>query len=376
MPPLSAVRVASGLARPVFVTAPPGDHDRLFVVEQHSGQVKVLRLASGAVNPTPFLTVPGVATGGEQGLLGLAFHPEFANNGLFYVNFVAADNRVLTGITNVRRYRASAADPDVADPTSATTVLTIEQPFENHNGGWLAFGPRNGLLYIATGDGGSANDPGNRAQNLRELLGKMLRIDVNGNDFPGDAARNYAIPAGNPFRNRADARGEIWAYGLRNPWRNSFDRQTGDLYIGDVGQDAVEEVNFQPASSSGGENYGWRPKEGSKPTPDVGDPIPPGVVDPIHEYSHPEGLSVIGGYVYRGAKIPALQGTYVFGDHFTRIWSFRYDGRTVAEFTDRTAELSRDVGPIRRVSSFGEDAAGEIYIVSLRGDVFRIVPAP
>ncbi len=319
MPALTVTPVVTGLKRPVFVTAPPGDRDRLFLVEQHTGRIKILKLGTGTVNPSPFLEIHGVATAGEQGLLGLAFHPNYAGNGFLYVNFVAPGGAFDSGITHVRRYKVSAANPDVADPTSATTVLTIDQPFENHNGGWLGFGPRDGFLYVATGDGGDANDPDNRAQNLGDLLGKMLRIDVNGDDFPGDATRHYAIPASNPFHNRTNARGEIWAFGLRNPWRNSFDRQTGDFYIADVGQDQVEKVNFQPASSAGGENYGWRPKEGSRRTPGITDPIPPRVTDPIHEYTHAEGRSVIGGYAYRGSQIPGLQGTFFFADHFTKI---------------------------------------------------------
>lgn len=373
--PLSATLVASGLSRPVFATAPPGDRDRLFLVEQHTGKVKVLRLGTGTVAPAPFLEIPGVATGGEQGLLGLAFHPGYAANGLFYVNVVVPGGRFGAGVTHVRRYRASAADPDRAEPASGTTVLTIDQPFANHNGGWLAFSPRDGFLYVATGDGGDRDDPGNRAQDLDELLGKMLRIDIDGDDFPNDPARNYAVPATNPFRARDGARPEIWAYGLRNPWRCSFDRQTGDLYLGDVGQDAVEEVNFQPAASPGGENYGWRPKEGSLPTPGIGDPVPAGVTDPIHEYPHAQGRSVIGGYVYRGSGVPGLGGTYLFADHFTKVWSFRYDGAAVHEFADRTAELGRGGGSAHRVTSFGEDAAGELYVVFMRGDVFRVTGA-
>lgn len=370
--PLSATQVVTGLDRPVFVTAPPGDRRRLFLVEQFTGRIKVIRLDGNAAAPKMFLEIPGIATGGEQGLLGLAFHPDYAHNGLFYVNIVLPGGSFGAGVTHIRRYKVSAADPDAADTASATSILSVDQPFENHNGGWLGFGPRDGFLYAALGDGGLADDPGNRAQNLGELLGKLLRLDVNGDDFPGDPIRNYAIPGTNPFRNRTGARPEVWAYGLRNPWRCSFDRQTGDVYIGDVGQDAVEEVNFQPAASTGGENYGWRPKEGSNPTAGIGDPIPAGVIDPIHEYPHSKGRSVIGGYVYRGSQVAGLTGTYVFADHFTQIWSFRYDGMSVKEFADRTAELGRGSGPAHRVTSFGEDAAGELYLVYLRGDVFRI----
>jgi glucose/arabinose dehydrogenase len=393
--------IASGLKKPVFVTAPPGDTARLFIVEQGGKQrparIKVLNLTTLTVNPVPFLEIDDVVGADdfdtEQGLLGLAFHPDYATNGFFYVNLVAPGGereelkgpdgrptqKINQGVTHVRRYTVSAANPDLADKETATTILTINQPFQNHNGGWLAFGPRDGLLYIATGDGGLSRDPGNRAQNLGSLLGKMLRVDVNGDDFPGDPAKNYAIPPGNPFRNRPGARPEIWAFGLRNPWRNSFDRDTGDLYIGDVGQDNLEEVNFQPASSPGGENYGWRPREGSKPTPRIEppEPKPPGAVDPIHEYpTRPQPHAIVGGYVYRGAAIPDFRGTYLFGDVFTKIWSFRNDGiaKTVAaaEVEDRTDELKR--GTDQKLSSFGEDAAGELYIVYLQGDVLRVTP--
>ena len=257
---VSVERVASGLAHPVFLTTPPGDFDRVFIIEQHTGRIRILDLASGIVQPTPFLTVTGLSGGGERGLLGLAFHPNYANNGFFYVNITVPATRIL-------RYSVSIGDPDVADPASQTSILEIEQPQENHNGGWIGFGP-DGYLYIATGDGGASNDSGTghtpaigNAQDLTSLLGKILRLDVDGDDFPYDANRNYSIPALNPFVGIA-GNDEIWAYGLRNPWRPSFDRLTGDLYIADVGQGACEEINLQLAESSGGENYGWRLREG------------------------------------------------------------------------------------------------------------------
>jgi glucose/arabinose dehydrogenase len=348
----------------------------LFIVEQHTGRIKILNLNTGLVNSTPFLDIDGLATGNEQGLLGLAFHPDYAANGLFYVNFNES-----SGTTNIRRYQVSAGNPDIANPGSGTTVMTYSQPYSNHNGGWLGFGP-DSFLYISSGDGGSGNDPGNRAQDITsQKLGKILRINVNGDDFPGDTNRNYAIPSSNPFVGWTGD-DEIWAYGLRNPWRASFDRLTGDLYIADVGQIQREEINFQPASSTGGENYGWRVMEGTRcnfPS----DPLPcydPSFTAPIHEYMHvgaPDGgHSITGGYVYRG-PIRQLQGTYFFTDYVSdQIWSFRFDGTSKTEFVNRTAELSPDVGSIGSISSFGEDAFGNLYIVDLGGEVFKIVCKP
>lgn len=211
------------------------------------------------------------------------------------------------------------------------------------------------------GDGGSGNDPGNRAQNLNELLGKMLRIDVDGDDFPGAPHRNYAIPTSNPFVGRVGVRPEIWSYGLRNPWRCSFDRQTGDLFISDVGQGEREEIDFHPTGSTGGVNYGWRLKEGTRVT-GLG-PIVPGLVEPIHEYTHDNGeQAIVGGYVYRGAAIPSLQGAYFFADYTGLLWSLRYDGMTIGELTSREGELFPNASPL--IASFGEDGAGELYVVT------------
>ncbi|MCZ6816143.1 MAG: PQQ-dependent sugar dehydrogenase, partial [Planctomycetota bacterium] len=289
--PVTAARIATGLNRPVFVTSPAGDVDRLFVVEQHTGRIRIISLGDGTINGTAFLTVTGLATGNEQGLLGLAFHPDYAANGFLYVNFTAND-----GTTHIRRYTASS-DPNLADPASALTILTYSQPQSNHNGGWLGFGP-DGYLYIATGDGGGGNDndtghtasTGNAQDVMDNLLGKILRLDVNGDDFPIDANRNYAIPPDNPFVGVAGD-DEIWAYGLRNPWRASFDRRTGDFYIGDVGQREREEINVLPGSSIGGENYGWRLREGMIATPNVGGARPPGAIDPIFDYSREGGTA-------------------------------------------------------------------------------------
>jgi glucose/arabinose dehydrogenase len=391
------LRVASGLARPVFLTTPPGDFRRAFVLEQHAGQIRILRLASPfSVDATPFLTVPGVSTGDEQGLLGLAFHPDYASNGFFYVYYTDPDTQVV-------RYQVTA-DEDVADPGSATLVLSIPQPQSNHNGGWIAFGP-DGFLYIATGDGGGGNDEGSghtagtgNAQDITgNLLGKILRIDVDADDFPADPNRNYAIPAGNPFVG-VTGDDEIWVYGLRNPWRNSFDRSNGDLYIGDVGQNRCEEVDVQPGTSSGGENYGWRLREGVIATPTVGGPPPPGAIDPIMDYPHSgtgelcsdpgagfAGAAVTGGYVYRG-PVASLLGRYFFADFATgQVWSLRFDGSNPSTFdgtnytelTNHTGDpaFTPDVGSINSISSFGEDAAGNLYVVDLGGEIF-FIPEP
>ena len=392
-------RVATGLASPVFLTARPGDTTRVFIVEQNTGSIRILRLSDRALLPTPFLTVPGVVAGGEQGLLGLAFHPNYAINGFFYVYYTDPDTRVV-------RYRVSLLDPDVADPASATPVLRFSRPQSNHNGGWIGFGP-DGYLYIASGDGGASNDfgPGHtdgigNAQDITDnLLGKILRIDVDGDDFALDMERNYSIPINNPFRNDGGD-DEIWAYGLRNPWRASFDRSAGDLFIGDVGQGACEEIDVQRVTSPGGENYGWRLREGLIATPDptVGGPKPPGAIDPIFNYPHPgtacgspdhgpafTGYAVVGGYVYRG-PVAALQGRYFFADYGTaHLWSFvwdgsppvQHDGSNFTDLVDHSTDplWAPDVGELNLVSSFGEDAAGNLYVLDLDGDVF-LLPEP
>jgi glucose/arabinose dehydrogenase len=387
--PLFLNRIASGLSRPVYVTMPPGDMDRLFIVEQHTGLIRILDRGSGTINGTEFLDVTGISTGNEQGLLGLAFHPNYGSNGFFYVNYT--DNS--GGDTHIVRYTVSG-NPDIADSGSATEILSFSQPQSNHNGGWIGFGP-DGFLYIASGDGGAANDsgtghtePGGNAQDIDgNLLGKMLRIDVDGDDFPGDPLRNYAIPPSNPFVGGAGD-DEIWAYGLRNPWRASFDSQTGDLYIGDVGQGVREEIDFQPASSSGGENYGWRLREGTIQTPgSVGGPQPPGGINPIYDFPHDGsslgGFAVTGGYVYRG-PILSLQGRYFFGDYVSeRIWSLIFDGSAPAtfdgtnynDFEDHTDSIITDAGTIDEIASFGEDPDGNLFVVDLGGEVFELASA-
>lgn len=371
-PLLTAEFVTRRLTRPTYMTTPPNDASRLFVIEQHTGRIRIVDPETGDINAEPFLTVPGLSMGNEQGLLGLAFHPSYDENGLFYVNFTNS-----TGTTIIRRYQVSD-DPNIADPETALDLMSYSQPFSNHNGGWIGFGPNDGYLYISSGDGGSGFDPGNRAQDITDQkLGKLLRIDVDGDDFPTDDLRNYAIPPSNPFVGQTGD-DEIWAFGLRNPWRASFDRETGDLYIGDVGQGEIEEIDFQPAGSSGGENYGWVIKEGTRLT-GMGDPMNLDLVDPIHEYTHANNnISVTGGYVYRGNNIGGdLEGTYFFADFGSgSIWSFRWDGNQLLDFAERTDELRAEGRRITQIASFAEDSDGTMYVVSLAGSVYRILAVP
>ncbi|MBK9126671.1 MAG: PQQ-dependent sugar dehydrogenase [Phycisphaerales bacterium] len=367
--------IGADLSRPLYVTYAPGDPTRLFVVEQRSGtigRVRIYNMITKTLNATPFLSISPVSTGNEQGLLGFAIHPDYANNGYVFINYTDSG-----GTSRVVRYTRSDANPNIVDPNSAYPILSLAQPFTNHNGGWIEFGP-DGYLYLAFGDGGSANDPSNRAQNLNILLGKMLRIDIDGDDFPTDATRNYRIPPTNPFAGPITGSDEIWAYGLRNAWRCSFDRQTGDLWIADVGQNVIEEINFQPAASTGGENYGWRCMEGNNCTGLTGCTCnSPALTYPVHTYSHTGGnCSITGGYVYRGNEICDLKGTYFFADYCSnQIWSFRLVGGSVTDFQNRTTQLAPGGGlSIASVTSFGEDYWGEMYIVDQAGEVFKIRP--
>ena len=362
------VVLSSGLSQPLQVTATSSD-GRLFVVEK-GGLIKVL--SGGALQATPFLDLSAqVATEGERGLLGLAFDPNFASNGRFYVNYV--DKATLN--TVVARYQVSA-DGTVANVSSAQTIISIAQPnFSNHKGGWIGFRPGDANnLYIATGDGGSSNDPFNNAQNPDSLLGKMLRIDVSGN------GAGYAIPTSNPFAGDANVRGEIWALGLRNPYRNSFDRLTGDLWIGDVGQGVREEINFEAANDLGGHNYGWRIREGTVATPVVGGTAP-GLTDPVFDYAHQNagglGDSIIGGFVYRGPSIADADGRYFFGDFVSnRIFSFAIGaGGFLGDLREDTAAILGGTG-LSGISSFGEDALGRLYVVGINGTLVVLVPEP
>ena len=347
-PALSEVRLAldrvATLGAPLAMAVRAGD-DSLYFAEQHG---LVTAVPPGG-DPETILDLSGqITSGGERGLLGLAFSPD---GGFLYVNFTDAN-----GDTRVVEYRSAGGRPD---PGTARELLRIDQPFSNHNGGNVAFGP-DGHLYIGMGDGGGQGDPQGNGQDLGALLAKMLRIDPR----PG-GGRPYGIPADNPFVNRGGARPEIWAYGLRNPWRWSFDRETGDLWIGDVGGSAEEEIDFQPAGSGGGENYGWSRVEG---TVEHADP-PPEAVGPVLTYPTGEGgtCAVTGGYVYRGSAIPDLEGAYLYADFCGgAVRALRLEGGRVVDRADTGLHVDL-------LASFGEDHDGELYVLSLRGDVFRIV---
>ncbi len=375
--------VAAGFTRPIFMAAPPGDTGRLFVVEQ-GGVIKIVTLPGNSVLGTPFLDItPDVdASANEQGLLGMAFHPDYGTNGFFYL-YYTHDPGAGLDVSRIVRYRADQpfATSNTANAGSEVILLSFEQPQSNHNAGMLAFEVRGDLkayLYIASGDGGGGgdNDAGHdsvlgNGQALDTFLGKILRVDVDeGGEDAGTGGANYDIPSSNPNLG-AGSLPEIWAYGLRNPWRFGFDRDTGDLYIGDVGQDDWEEIDFQPAASSGGENYGWRLKEG----PDCFNPgsncDPGGLAEPIHSYANPGGwVSVIGGYPYRGAAIPFFEGHYIYADISGTAKSFLVDNGVATQHQDWSTPLQTD-----GISSFGEDGNGEIYFAILdQGTVYKIVP--
>lgn len=378
---LSLKRLATGLNVPLYVTAPPGDTGRAFIVER-SGKIRILDLATDTLKTAPFLELTGLGSNNDEGLLCMAFHPDYATNGFFYVSYVDGSE-----VNRIDRYTVSAGDADLADVASRAAVLSYTAENPKHNGSWIGFGP-DGFLYCTTRDGGTDFDPDDNAQNLASLLGKVLRIDVDGDDFGADDEKNYAIPFDNPYVGDGAALDEIWARGFRNAWRGCFDRANGDLYLADVGQEDVEEVNYQRADSAGGENYGWRLREGSiaTPTGTFGGPPPAGNVEPVYDYRHVgtdgfpdelEGNSVIGGYVYRG-PIERLRGKYFFGDFITkRIWSLEIDRdtKTIIEdsFTDWTAALPTDAGTLNFLTSFGEDADGNLYLCDADGEVYRVV---
>jgi glucose/arabinose dehydrogenase len=352
--PVALAPVTSGLALPLYLTAPLGD-PRLFIVEK-GGTIRVVQ--DGALLPTPFFDISGqVSTGDEQGLLGLAFDPAYSTSGRFVVHYTD-----LAGDSQVAAYRVSS-DPNVADPATAVTILAVDQPFGNHNGGQVLFGP-DGFLYVMLGDGGSGGDPGGRGQSLDDLLGAILRLE------PVDGG-GYTVPADNPFVGDPGARQEVWSYGLRNPWRVDFDPATGDLYVADVGQQRWEEVSVSTvlAGAGRGVNFGWRIMEGpvcfGAESCDQG-----GLELPVVSYGRDVGCSITGGGVYRGSAIPALQGHYFYGD-YCRGWvrSFRLvNGVAVDQFE------WPDLAPGGSVLSFGRDAAGEMYVLSAGGGVYRIVP--
>ena len=370
--------ITNGLSRPVLITHAGDRSGRLFIVEQ-AGRIRIFdgnRLAT-----TPFLDIsPRVHdSGNEQGLLGLAFHPDYSNNGRFYVNYTESEPNPPQDCldlgadcnwnTVIERFQVSGNDPDLANVASGVRILVINQDYSNHNGGGIAFGP-DGHLYIGMGDGGSGGDPENRAQSKDTLLGKILRIDVDGGGFPADCGSvgNYGVPANNPFRDGAGGDcDEIWALGLRNPWRWSFDRDTGDMFIGDVGQNTWEEVDYEPWSSIGGLNYGWRCYEGDHPYNTNGCGSPSQYEFPIFEYDQRlfDRAAVTGGYVYRGPTIGGLQGWYAFADYRSgEVWFTLPDSQG-----NWNTQLWKDVGLV--ISSFGEDEAGELYLVHLNGSVYR-----
>ena len=414
---------ATGLSSPLDVATDPSDNTRVFGVER-GGQIKVF--VNGVAQAQAFLDVSAVLTpasgtitfggntyafgrGGEQGLLGLAFAPDYATSGTFYVNFVG--RRYMTppatptsadysfgcsptcSITDLGRTYIAKFQRDPGNPNRASTplitdlaqvdaILKVDQPYTNHNGGCLRFGP-DGMLYIGMGDGGSGNDPGNRALNPDLLLGKLLRIDPSGDDFPGDPERDYRIPSDNPYAG-GGGRPEIWARGVRNPWRFSFDRVTGDLWIGEVGQNLWEEVDFVPGNGGPGRNYGWRVREGLAATGLSGGAFDvSSLTDPVYVYAHgagtTEGFSITGGCVYRGSAIRAWRGRYFFADYVSkRVWSGRMINGQWSDFQDLTTMLS-NLGTsttlqIREVVSFGEDNTGELFIVQLNGRVRKLVP--
>lgn len=355
-PRIELAQIASGLSQPTAIVAMPDPDDkRLFVVEQN-GTVRTLN-AENNLEEEPFLDIRDkIRSGGEMGLLGLAFHPQAAENNFFYINYTDREQNSV-----IARYTLSE-QTGRADPASEEILLKVPQPFTNHNGGQLAFGP-DGFLYIGLGDGGSAGDPGNRAQNKNQLLGKILRIDVNNGD-------SYSIPEDNPFA-ASDGEPEIWALGLRNPWRFSFDRKTGDLFIADVGQGEREEINFQPANSKGGENYGWRCFEGTHEFNSENCEGAENFVTPTIEYDHSENrCSVTGGYVYRGKTYAALDGKYFFGD-FCGGQIYTAERKGSGEWQTNLAIASG-----RQISTFGEDSSGELYAADYAtGTIYQIIDA-
>ncbi len=393
--------VLDNLTAPLGVYAPPGDTSRIFILQQ-SGQILLYSLVTNSLVGT-YLDLGStglnlVTFGGERGLLGLAFHPNFASNGFFYVNYTNT-----SGNTVIRRYTANApfATSNTANTSSGTTLLTVTQDFSNHNGGSTNFGP-DGMLYVFMGDGGNGNDPNNRAQDDTQLLGKVLRLDVN--DTSSTDGDGLYVPDNNPYRALGTPRDKVWAKGVRNPWRSTFDRLTGDLWIADVGQDNYEEINVQPAmqlsnpangnstilnaATIAGRNYGWDCREGLQPCP-TGvatqgcDPNGTGYTNPIIDYTHAVGCSITGGYVYRGSAIPALYGMYIYADYCTSATHrvLRYDGTNITYHSDIADQLQYNGSNLVYITSYGEDASGELYICvapasGAPGSVYKIVPFP
>ena len=372
---LSSTLIADGFKKPLFITSHPKNSKVLYVVEQAG---KVLIINNGKKLNEPFLDITDRVVqpsrpGDERGLLGFAFHPNYDKNKKFYVNYINND-----GYTIVSEF--SAQSNLVANSLSERIVFNLEQPYRNHNGGHMQFGPDD-YLYISIGDGGKSGDPLNAGQDLNTLFGKIIRIDVN--KVP------YGIPKSNPYYGQQDKRGEIWAWGVRNVWRFSFDSEIGDIYYGDVGQNKWEEINYEPYNSKGGVNYGWRIMEASKCYNPEENCNEKGLTPPIHEYpndanymvvlgggsqTNSDGCSVTGGYVYRGKKISALNGYYIFGDYCSgNIWTFKVVNDKATELTNRTEEINLANAEFTTyISSFGEDADGELYIVEYNGGIYKI----
>ena len=357
--------IAKGFERPVWAGVPEGEDGKLWVMEQ-AGRVWIVDIASGKWSDKPFLDIKDLVSrkSNEEGLLGLAFAKDFQTSGRYYVNYTDKKEQ-----TKIVRY--TSKDKTATDPATAEELMVYPSEFPNHNGGWISFGP-DGYLYIGNGDGGSGNDPKQRAQDLGSLLGKILRIDVS-------PEKGYKVPSDNPFVGDSKAKPEIWSYGVRNPWRNSFDRETGDFWIADVGQGVWEEVNFVPKGKSKGANFGWRLREGAVATPTKGvGGEAPGALEPIYVYKHglaaDQGLSITGGYVYRGSAVPELKGRYIFADYQNpRIWSFVAKDGKAADFKDHTKELQPEGGRINLISSFAEDNKGEVFLLDHTGVVYQIV---
>lgn len=346
-----------GLGRPTQVTHAGDGSGRLFITEQ-PGRIRIVE--GGQLLTRPFLDIRAIVEDGdyEQGLLSIVFPKNFAANRHFYVSYTDTDNNV-----RVVRYRVTPHDPNLADPNSAELILLVEQPSASHNGGQLQFGPEDGYLYVSLGDGENPSDPNEYAQDLSVLLGKILRIDVETEIFEG-----YMVPLDNPFVGTAGARPEIWSYGWRNPWRFSFDRQTLDMYVGDVGQNSWEELNWQPGDSTGGENYGWDCFEGYYWYEPAGcSPNPSDYIFPLKTYPHPYGCSVTGGYVYRGAEFPRMNGLYFYGDFCSGIVTMLVQTDAGYIYTQPSPWV------VPNITSFGEDEAGELYFVARSGGLYRLV---
>ncbi|HMN40333.1 MAG TPA: PQQ-dependent sugar dehydrogenase [Phycisphaerales bacterium] len=377
-PPARLVRFSRDVPQPIFVTAPPGDSERI-IAASRPGVIYALDAQSGGADPVRVLDIADrVSTENDNGLLGLAFDPAFATTGFLYINYNSLD-----GFVNLVRYHIDRTDGAfIAEPQSAAVIWRYPRPL-GHNGGWIGFSPTNGYLYITSGDGdtGATPDFAGHAQSLTgERLGKVLRIDPSSDDFPADPDRNYHVPASNPFVNLAGD-DEIWSYGVRNPWRASFDRTTGDFYFGDVGNGSWEEIDVEPAAGPGGRNYGWPCMEGNHCLgPTQCDCNNPALIPPVWEGSHPSVASITGGYVYRGAAIPEFAGLYFFGDFVrSKYFSFRFVGGQAAELTERTAQFipAGETRPAPLVASFGEDTAGELYLCSIyTGTIYKLVPYP